>query len=225
MKEATPEELLGPLNDVEVNYAPKMLFYAGDKSLLRSSPRVAVIGTRHPTDQGKARAAKLAKLLVQSSYTVVSGLAEGIDSVAHRKAIENNGRTIAVLGTPLDQVFPARNRALQQEIMKNHLAISQFPSGWPIQRKNFPMRNRTMALIVDASVIIEAGEGSGTLSQGWEMLRLGKALYILKSILEDRSLSWAKKMLDYGAIPLSNPESFISDLPSPCGQDVLYATF
>jgi DNA processing protein len=213
MQTYTPEKLLGPLNDVETRYAPRVLFAAGDVSLLGGLSRVAVIGTRHPSDKGKARAARLARVLVEHASIVVSGLAEGIDTIAHCSAIKKGGRTIAVLGTSLDEVYPKRNYALQQEIMGNHLAISQFPRGWPIQRKNFPLRNRTMALIVDASVIVEAGDGSGTLSQGWEMLRLGRPLFILKSVCEDRSLSWPRKMFEYGAIPLSEPELLLEVLP------------
>ena len=89
---------------------------------------------------------------------IVSGLAEGIDTAAHTAAISRGGRTIAVLGTPLDQVFPRQNAALQDQIMREHLAVSQFPAGHPVQRKNFPLRNR-WALISDATVIIEAGKG------------------------------------------------------------------
>jgi DNA processing protein len=221
----SPEELLGPLNDVEIKYAPKMLYVEGDASLLKVSPRVAVIGTRHPTELGKRRAARLSRLLIKNSSIIVSGLAEGIDTIAHCTAMENGGRTIAVLGTNLDQVYPKKNAKLQHEIMDRHLAISQFPPGWPIQRMNFPMRNRTMALIVDASIIVEAGNGSGTLSQGWEMLRLGKALYILKSICDDPSLSWPRKMLDYGAILLTEPETLIADLPTPDDQNMLHVGF
>lgn len=222
MNALTPAELLGPLNDVEVKYAPKMLFFAGDPTLLKASPRVAIIGTRHPSKEGKARAVRLTRKLVENGAIIVSGLAEGIDTTAHCTAIEHGGRTIAVIGTPLDQVFPTQNKDLQAKIAKDHLVLSQFPSGWPIQRKNFPMRNRTMALIVGASVIVEANEGSGTLSQGWEMLRLGKALYILKSVCENRSLRWPKKMIDYGAIMLADPETLIEDLPPSYDHSVVH---
>ena len=213
MKIYTPEQLLGPLNDVEAQNSPKELFVAGDVSLLDGPPRVAVIGTRHPSDKGAARAARLARELVKSKTIVVSGLAEGIDTIAHRSAIEKGGRTIAVLGTPLNKVYPKQNYDLQHEIMQNHLVISQFPVGCPIQRKNFPMRNRTMALISHASVIVEAGEGSGTLSQGWETLRLGKPLFILQSVINNKSLNWPRKMIEYGAIPLSDSDILLENLP------------
>jgi len=218
----TPEKLLGPLNDVEARNAPKELFVAGDVSLIDGPPRVAVIGTRQPSDRGVARAVRLASELVKSKAIVVSGLAEGIDTIAHRTAIEKGGRTIAVLGTPLDKVYPKKNYDLQQEVMQKHLAISQFPAGYPIQPKNFPMRNRTMALISHASVIIEAGEGSGTHSQGWETLRLGKPLFILQSVVNNKFLKWPQKMIEYGAIPLSDSDRLLENLPISDNSDDRY---
>lgn len=200
---AAPAELLGPLNDIERKFAPKLLYVSGDLSLLEGPPRIAVIGTRNPTPEGENRARRFVRELVKNGIIIVSGLAEGIDSVAHRTAIDNKGRTIAVLGTPLNEFFPRKNKDLQLEIMNSHLAISQFPEGYPVQQKNFPIRNRTMALISDASVIVEAGETSGTKSQGWETLRLGKPLFIMKSVCENKSLSWPKQMLEYGANILS----------------------
>ena len=114
-------------------------------------------------------------------------------------AISAGGRTIAVLGTPLDEYFPAKNRALQERIIREHLAVSQFAPGVPSQRGNFPMRNRTMALLSDTTVIVEAGEKSGSLHQGWEALRLGRPLFLFESLLRDASLSWAAEMERYGA--------------------------
>ncbi len=98
--------------------------------------------------------------------------------------------------------------------MAEHLAISQIPRGVPIQRRNFPQRNRTMALISDASVIIEAGDSSGSLSQGWEALRLGRLLFVLRSVVEDSRLIWPRKMLDYGAIVLADAELLFEALPA-----------
>ena len=210
----TCEELLGPLNDVEKRYAPPTLYVAGDRSIL-DAPRVAVVGTRKPSDLGAARARRLARVLAQRGVVIVSGLAAGIDTIAHETAIAEGGRTIAVLGTPLDEVYPRANRALQERIMCEHLAISQFPSGCPIQRKNFPQRNRTMALIADASVIVEAGEGSGTLSQAWEALRLGRPLFLLRSLAERTDLEWPATMREYGAMVLSEPEDLVAVLPEP----------
>ena len=199
-----PEALLGPLNDVEQLHAPATLFVAGDPQIVRHGARVAIIGSRKASTQGLARARKLATWLCERAIVVVSGLAAGIDTAAHQVTLAAGGRTIAVLGTPLDQVYPKTNTDLQHQIMREHLCISQFPAGSPIQRQNFPRRNRTMALLADATVIIEATDTSGSLSQGWEALRLGRGLFVAKSVTEDATVSWPHKMLYYGARVLSD---------------------
>jgi DNA processing protein len=203
-QEKTAASLLGPLNDVEQKNAPAILYVAGDTSLLREGARVSIVGSRKASADGIQRAKKLARLLAQRATVVVSGLAEGIDTAAHTAGIEAVGRTIAVIGTPLDKVYPKKNAALQERIMRDHLVVSQFPSGYPVQPKNFPIRNRTMALVSDATVIIEASDKSGSLHQGWEALRLGRGLFIAKSLVESDSVSWPEEMLHYGARVLSD---------------------
>jgi len=210
----TLEELIGPLNDVEKKYAPKQLYVAGQLPIPLPSPRVAVIGSRKASLKGLNAASNIAKVLAKHKVIVVSGLAEGIDSAAHNSAIEANGHTIAVLGTPLDKIYPQKNAQLQEFIMRRHLAISQFPIGYPIQPKNFVIRNRTMALIADASIIVEAGNSSGSLHQGWEALRLGRPLFIWSPLMHDRSLNWPEKMAMYGAMEFTDPEEVLDDLPS-----------
>lgn len=212
----SPQELLGPLNEVEQKNVPKTLYVAGDTGILAEGARVAIVGARKASPEGLRRASKLAGLLAGRGIVIVSGLAEGIDTAAHTAAIHRGGRTIAVLGTPLDQVFPRQNAALQDQIMRDHLAVSQFAAGSPVQRKNFPLRNRTMALISDATVIIEAGNTSGSLSQGWEALRLGRPLFLAKSVTEDPSLTWPAEFLHYGAVLLSDEtiEEFFDALPA-----------
>ena len=208
------EELIGPLNDVEKKYAPKQLYVAGELPIPLSTPRVAVIGSRKAFPKGLDAASNIARTLVKHNVIVVSGLAEGIDSSAHKAAIEENGHTIAVLGTPLDRVYPWKILQLQEVIMCHHLAISQFPIGYPIQPKNFVIRNRTMALISNASIIVEAGNSSGSLHQGWEALRLGRPLFIWSPLMHDHSLDWPEKMVMYGAIEFTDPEEVLDDLPS-----------
>ncbi len=209
------EDLLGPLNDVEKKFAPPRLYAAGDPAFLKTGARVSIVGSRNASKDGLARARKLARALVEHKAVVVSGLALGIDTSAHRAAIEAQGRTVAVIGTPLDRFYPKENEVLQREIMRNHLCVSQFQVGYPTQPKNFPIRNRTMALMSDATVIIEAGETSGSLHQGWEALRLGRALYISKCLTEHPGLKWPAKMLAYGARVLSDEtlEDFLMELP------------
>jgi DNA processing protein len=217
-RELAPSELLGPLNDIERHFAPERLFVTGDVSVLDAA-RVAVVGTRRPTAEGAARTRRLVAELVGHGVVVVSGLAEGVDTLAHVAAIERGGRTVAVLGTPIDTVYPATNRELQERIAREHLVVSQFASGWPVQRKNFPQRNRTMALIADASVIVEAGDGSGTLSQGWEALRLGRPLFFLRSLLNVPDLRWPREMMEYGAAVLENMPPLLDVLPAHRAHD------
>ncbi len=210
----TLEELLGPLNDVEKKYAPKRLYLQGEFPIPLPGPRLSVIGSREASSEGIMDAKSIAKTLVKNEAIVVSGLAKGIDTAAHRTAIDEGGNTIAVLGTPLDKVYPRENFQLQNFIMQNHLAISQFPIGHPTQPKDFIIRNRTMALISNASIIVEAGDSSGSLHQGWEALRLGRPLFIWKAIMENSSLHWPQMMLKYGAIELDDPEEIFDFIPS-----------
>ena len=210
-----PEELLGPLNDVERKNAPESLFLAGKREWIERGRRVSVVGTRKPSPEGRTRASSIAVALVRHGIVVVSGLAEGVDTVAHRAAIESDGRTIAVLGTPVDAFYPPSNRALQEQLMREHLVVSQFASGTPALRGNFPRRNRTMALLTDATVIVEAGESSGTLHQGWEALRLGRPLCLMESLTKDARLTWPAEMVRYGAQVLSreNLDAVLDAIP------------
>jgi DNA processing protein len=210
----TLEELVGPLNDVEKKYVPKELYVAGPLPIPLPVPRSAVIGSRKASSEGLEAARDIARTLAKRGVVVVSGLAEGIDTAAHKAAIESGGRTIAVLGTPLDRVYPRENTDLQELIMRDHLVISQFPIGHSTWPKDFVLRNRTMALISNASIIVEAGDSSGSLHQGWEALRLGRPLFIWRAVMHDPSLKWPEEMERYGAMELSDPEEVLDVLPS-----------
>src|SRR5205814_51885 len=109
---------------------------------------------------------------------IVSGLARGIDTAALMGAIEKGGRTVAVIGTPLDKAYPAENADLQTEIYSHHLLVTPFRIGEQVFKANFPKRNRVMAAISDATVIIEASDTSGTLHQAAECEKLGRWLFI-----------------------------------------------
>ena len=209
------KDLLGrPLNDIESKYDPKTIFYEGSIKIPLLCPRVSIIGSREASEKGLAEAKEITKILVENQVIIVSGLAKGIDTVGHKTAIEYSGRTIAVIGTPLNKVYPKENLDLQNELKKNHLVISQYPVGYSTTRKDFVMRNRTMALISDGTVIVEAGESSGSLHQGWETLRIGRPLFICKSVVENEKLEWPKKMIKYGAMILDEPTDILENLPS-----------
>jgi DNA processing protein len=212
-RELPLSDLLGPLNEVERKHAPERLYVAGDAGLLRRGSRVSVVGARDASSAGLRRARKLAAQLAKQGVIVMSGLAAGIDTAAHLGAMGAGGRTIAVLGTPLDLTYPPQNRDLQRQIMAEHLAVSCFPTGEPVAKRNFPVRNRLMALLSDATVIVEAGETSGSLAQGWEAIRLGRLLFVLKSATEVPDLTWPHKMLEYGAQVLRDTNALTSLLP------------
>lgn len=203
IEKVAPSELIGPLNDIEEKYVASEFFIIGNKHLVQDNRCVSIIGTRKPSEKGIENAQKIAEFLVKNDVVIVSGLASGIDTIAHKTAIEKGGSTIAVIGTPLDTYYPKENKHLQDKIMKEHLLISQFKIGSPIYPSNFPARNRTMALISQASIIIEAGEKSGTMHQGWEALRLGRQLFLLESLVNDKKLTWPSKLIEYGAEVLS----------------------
>jgi DNA processing protein len=177
----------GQDEDIEV-------FVAGDIGLLRKRC-VSIVGTRDASRGGAARASRLARELVQSGVTVVSGLARGIDTAALTSAIEYGGRTVAVIGTPLSKAYPAENAALQERIWREHLLLTPFREGVRVFRANFPIRNRVMAAVSDAAVIIEASDTSGTLHQAAECQRLGRWLFIAKSVVDDASLSWPRRFV------------------------------
>ena len=193
-----PEKLRDAAHPVE------LLYYQGWWDLAESRC-VAVVGTREPTKDGVARASRLVKALVKDDFTIVSGLASGIDTVAHETAIEEGGRTIAVIGTPLSHVYPKDNAELQRKIASEFLLISQVPlkryEGQDYRRNRlfFPERNITMSALTEATIIVEAGETSGTLIQARAALHQGRKLFILDNCFK-KGLSWPQKFADKGAI-------------------------
>jgi DNA processing protein len=182
----------------------ELLYYQGWWDLA-DSRSVAVVGTRNPTRDGIARTKKLVKALVKDDFTIVSGLAAGIDTVAHETAIAEGGRTIAVIGTPLSEVYPRENTPLQRKIASEFLVISQVPvkryerQDYRKNRLFFPERNITMSALTEATIIVEAGETSGTLIQARAALQQGRQLFILDNCFR-KGLSWPQKFADKGAV-------------------------
>ncbi len=209
------QDLLGKLAPVQKKIVPKTLYVAGDVELVRRSPKIAVVGSRQATSEGLDNAARVARTLVNLGTTVVSGLAAGIDTAAHRSAIEAGGRTFAVVGTGLDRAYPAKNRALQDHLAKRFAVVSQFAPASPVTRANFPQRNRTMALLSDALVIVEAAERSGTINQAWEALRIGRAVLLLEPVAENPALAWTHELLSYGAeiLRFDHLEAHLREIP------------
>ncbi len=207
------EDLLGrTLNEYEQRSAPKQLYTEGPMSTPLEPPKVSVVGTRNPSGVGIRKTKSLTKWLVRHGVTVVSGLATGVDAIAHRTAIEHGGQTVAVLGTPLDRQYPKVNAQLQQEIAARHLLVSQFPMGRPITKANFIMRNRTMAIISDATIIVEARDTSGTVHQAREANRLARPLFVCKPAIE-ADPKWLREVMRYGATMLESHDDLLSCIP------------
>jgi DNA processing protein len=224
IKKLTPEELIGHLNEVEQKKAPSTLYVVGDLGVFANGSRVSVVGTRRPTPDGITRARTLVTAIVKRGMVVVSGLAEGIDTAAHETAIREGGRTIAVVGNGVDEFFPPSNRQLQETIAEDHVLVSQFAPGTPPNRTRFPQRNRTMALLSDATIIVEAGDSSGTLHQGWEALRLGRPLFLMESLTTRQDLTWPAEMIRFGAEVLSkaNLDLVLDEMPTRTRDEVAF---
>lgn len=187
-------------------YPIKLLYYRGDIDLLSQPKRISIVGARKATPEGILRARKIAKELARAGYIVVSGLAEGIDTAAMTSAIKHNGKLIGVIGTPITEYYPKKNKALQEVVAKEHLLISHVPiyrysqESFNTKRFYFPQRNVTMAAVSDATIIVEASDTSGTLTQARACMEMGRKLFILNSCFEEEGLKWPHTYQSKGAI-------------------------
>ncbi|EAZ91222.1 DNA-processing protein DprA [Crocosphaera chwakensis] len=162
----TPNQDNYPRLLLEIPSPPPLLYYQGQVNLLENqghTPLVGIVGTRYPTDHGRRWTRNIAIALVKHGFTVVSGMAAGIDGVAHQACLEAGGRTIAVLGTGVDIVYPSHHRQLHRDLQKRGLIISEYPAGTPGDRRHFPARNRIIAGLSRAVLVMEAPEKSGAL--------------------------------------------------------------
>lgn len=196
---ATLQSLIGGVRTVLPEQQERLeqydrIYAVGDVTLLKRHC-VAIVGTREVSFEGAARARRLARELCAQSVVIVSGLAKGVDTEALNAAMEAGGKVTAVIGTPMNRAYPAENARLQETIYRDHLLISQFSPGEKVFPSNFPERNKLMAALSDATVIIEAGDTSGTLHQAAECVRLGRWLFIAKNVVDDPSLKWPRRFL------------------------------
>lgn len=207
-----PKRLRDARNPVEIFY------YRGNWDLIESPKTIAVVGSRNASPEGIKRTQKLTKLLVKEGYTIVSGLARGIDTTAHTTAINENGNTVAVIGTPITEVYPKENKNLQELIANKFLLISQVPiikygnQDYRQNRAFFPERNALMSALTKATVIVEAGETSGSLIQAREALYQGRKLFILDSCFHNPNISWPKKYEEKGAIRVKDINDIVTNL-------------
>jgi DNA processing protein len=200
-----------PLNLRTISNLPPFLFYRGQ---LRADDAfsVAVVGTREPTSSGLAEARTMASLLADRGVTVLSGLARGIDTAAHEAALAAKGRTIAVLGSGLFNVYPPENRDLADRIANAGAVVSQFwPDAAPA-RYNFPRRNVVTSGLGQGTVVIEASATSGAKMQARLALEHGKRVFILHSLVE--SHAWAKTYVKRGAVDVRSVDDVVRRLRS-----------
>lgn len=189
----------------DAKHPVELLYFQGWWDLVETRC-VAVVGTRHPTAEGVHLTKEIATALVADGFTVVSGLAAGVDTAAHTAALEAGGRTIAVLGTPLANVYPPENAALQARIARDFLVISQVPAvlyakQTPLHNRFFfPERNATMSALTEATIIIEAGNTSGTLIQARAALHQKRKLFILDRCFRVPALTWPERFQKQGAL-------------------------
>lgn len=201
----------------DAKYPVELLYYQGAWELTETRS-LAIVGTRDASPDGVMRAKRLARELVARDFTVVSGLASGIDTAAHQGALEASGRTIAVIGTPLGEVYPRENRELQERIASEFLVISQVPilryerQKPPQNRLFFPERNVTMSALTEGTVIVEAGETSGTLIQARAALHQGRRVFILDSCFQKAGITWPQRFAEQGAIRVREPDDIWRNL-------------
>jgi DNA processing protein len=206
-----PDKLL------DAKYPINLFYYRGNPDLANTDC-ISVVGTRKVSNDGYKRTVKLVQLLSKYELTLVSGLAEGIDTIALETAIKCNMNVIGVIGTPIDEYYPPENKNLQEEIAVNHLLISQVPFykyyTQPFQTKRiyFPERDVTMAALSLATVIVEASDSSGTLFQAKACMEQKRPLFILNSCFENPAITWPHKFEKQGAIRVSDIDNIIAHL-------------
>lgn len=203
-----------PTNLRLVSNLPPFLFVLGGPFTDADVRSVAVVGTRNPSPEGLRRAKRMARELTLRGVTVVSGLAAGIDTAAHRATLDHGGRTIAVIGTGITRTYPTENATLSSEIAERGLVVSQF---WPTARPakwTFPRRNVVMSGIAQGTVVIEASSTSGAKMQARLALEHGKRAFLVKALVTDQP--WAQKYVaERGAIEVSSVEDVIRWLAEP----------
>jgi DNA processing protein len=197
-----PEGLRG------IHEAPPVIFTRG--TVLVDDPGVSVVGSRSASPQGVALAGEIARALVDRGMTVVSGLARGIDTAAHRAALEAGGRTVAVIGTGISRAYPAENRALQEEIAARGLVLSQFWPDAPGSRQSFPMRNATMSGYGLATVVVEAGEQSGARIQARVAVDHGRQVILTDQVVARNA--WAQALLGRPGVHVASGAARVMDV-------------
>ncbi len=185
--------------------------------LLSSQQAIAVVGTRRPSSHGLRMADGLGRALAQARWPVVSGLAEGVDAAAHRACLEAGGQTVAVLGTPLHRVYPPEHRQLQQAVADNGLLITELRDSERVTRSGFARRNRLLAAVTRAVVLVECPRNSGALRTAAMARALDIPVWVVPADALRDSAQGSNALLGSGAEVLIDPQDLIQQLgPGPC---------
>lgn len=201
----------------DAKYPIELLYYRGNWEFSETKC-VAIVGARKASEAGLKRARLLSRLLVENGFTVVSGLASGIDTAALDAAIRAGGNVIGVIGTPISECYPKENSNLQEFMARKHLIVSQVPfiayekQSFHRNRTYFPERNVTMSALTRATIIVEASDTSGTLTQARAAVHQNRKLMILNSCFERSDITWPARFQKQGAIRIHNIEEVLENL-------------
>ena len=193
-------------------YNPPPVLYVKGDILEEDQWAVAVVGTRGATVYGKEAARQIAGNLARNGLTIVSGLARGIDSEAHRAALDAGGRTIAVLGSGVDVIYPAEGRKLAQTVVKRGALVSEYAMGTRPEAGNFPPRNRIISGLSLGVVIVEAGERSGALITADFALEQGREVFAVPGNIYRKKSLGTNKLIQQGAKPVLSVEDILEEL-------------
>jgi len=192
--------------------APPPLLYVRGALMPNDSWAIAIVGTRRASVYGREVAHSLSRDLVTNGITIVSGLALGVDTVAHNSALHNQGRTIAVLGSGVDQIYPPANRGLASAIAENGAVISEYPMGTRPDANNFPPRNRIISGLSRGVVIVEAGERSGALITAKFAADQGRDVFAVPGSILHPGSAGCNNLIQQGAIPLLHVNDILTHL-------------
>jgi DNA processing protein len=198
----TPADADYPRLMLETPSPPPILYYRGEVDLqenLGNKPLVGIVGTRNPSDYGIRWTRQISTALAKNGFTVVSGMAQGIDTESHSAAMKAGGRTIAVLGTGVDVIYPPKNRDLYKQILTSGLVVSEYPAKTPPDRTHFPRRNRIIAGWSRAILVMEAPLKSGALITATYANDFGRDVYALPGRVDDHPSQGCLKLLSQGA--------------------------
>lgn len=191
---------------------PWVLYYLG-RLELASRPSVAIVGTRMATAYGRRVAEDLAAECASGGFTIVSGLAKGIDTAAHIGGLKGRGSTIAVLATPADTPYPYENRALYREISGRGLVLSETPQGSPLHKGQFPLRNRIIAGLALGTIVVEAGERSGAMITVDKAIEMDRDIFVVPGPITSPRSKGPLALLRTGAKPVMGLEDIVKDYP------------